>query len=193
MGQSGVGQDDAQLIAAVARRDASAFRTLAERHAAGLHRLSWRLLADASEAEDVVQESLLRMWDHAAAWKPVGGGVPAWLRRIATNLCLDRLRRRARLSDEMPPDIVDDRAAADDLIDTARLGDVTRQALASLPDRQRAAIVLTYYEQLSNAAAAALMDMKLKAFESLLVRARTALRTAVTTAGVSAADLERIA
>ena len=192
-GQSEVGQDDAQLIAAVARRDASAFRTLAERHAAGLHRLAWRLLADASEAEDVVQESLLRMWDHAAAWKPVGGGVPAWLRRIATNLCLDRLRRRARMSDEAPPDIVDDRMAADQRIDADRLGDVARRALAALPDRQRAAVVLTYYEQLSNAAAAELMEMKLKAFESLLVRARTALRAAVGAAGVSAADLESIA
>ena len=133
------------------------------------------------------------MWDHAAAWKPVGGGVPAWLRRIATNLCLDRLRRRARLSDEAPPDIVDDRAGADAVIDANRLGDVARRALAALPDRQRAAVVLTYYEELSNAAAADLMDMKIKAFESLLVRARTALRAAVGAAGVSAADLERIA
>lgn len=186
-------QDDARLIAAVARRDASAFRTLAERHAPTLHRLAWRLLADRSEAEDVVQESLVRLWDHAAGWKPVGGGVPAWLRRIATNLCLDRLRRRARLSDEAVPEVVDDSAGADVRIDAARLGDVARDALASLPDRQRAAIVLTYYEQLSNAAAAELMALNVKAFESLLVRARTALRAAVSAAGVSAQDLESIA
>lgn len=186
-------QDDARLIAAVARRDASAFRMLAERHAPALHRLSWRLLADRTEAEDVVQESLLRLWDHAAAWKPVGGGVPAWLRRIATNLCLDRLRRRARMSDEEAPERVDDAAPADAEIDAARLGDIARRALQALPDRQRAAVVLTYYEELSNAAAADLLAMKLKAFESLLARGRAALRAAVAAAGVSAADLESIA
>lgn len=186
-------QDDARLIAAVACRDASAFRILVERHAPTLHRLAWRLLADAPEAEDVVQETLLRLWDQAAVWKPVGGGVSAWLRRIATNLCLDRLRRRARMSDEEAPERADDAAPADACIDAQRLGDVARHALQGLPDRQRAAVVLTYYEELSNAAAAELMAMKVKAFESLLVRARTALRSAVSAAGVSATDVESIA
>jgi len=181
--------DDAALVAAIARRDASAFRMLIDRHAAPLHRLAYRMLSDASEAEDVTQESLLRLWDHAAAWTPQGGGLPAWLRRIASNLCLDRLRRRARLSDAPPPDRIDEAPNADARFDAQRLSDVAQSALRALPDRQRAAVVLTYYEQLSNLAAADMLGMKLKAFESLLVRARAALKAHVQAAGISAADL----
>ncbi len=183
-------RDDARLISAVARRDAAAFRTLAERYAPMLQRLAYRLLGHGSEAEDVVQESLLRLWDHAASWRPVGGGVPGWLRRIATNLCLDRIRRRARLSDLPVPERADPTPGADEVLDSRHLADIAWAALQTLPDRQRAAVVLTYYEQLSNAAAADILNLKVKAFESLLVRARAALRVYVRSAGVSAADLE---
>ena len=87
------------------------------------------------------------------------------------------------------PEQADEAPGADARFDARRLGEVAQKALQTLPDRQRVAVVLTYYEQLSNGAAAALMDMKLKAFESLLVRARAALRQHVRAAGVSAADL----
>lgn len=181
--------DEARLVAAVARGDAAAFRALAERHGQPLYRLAYRMLGDASEAEDVAQESLLRLWDNAAAWKSVGGGVPAWLRRIATNLCLDRIRRRARLSDAPPPEPADDAPTADAALHAERLAECARAAVLALPDRQRAAIVLTYYEQASNVEAASALGLKLKAFESLLVRARTALREHLRAAGVTAADV----
>jgi RNA polymerase sigma-70 factor (ECF subfamily) len=181
--------DDGLLVAAVARRDASAFRTLIDRHAAPVHRLAYRMLGDASEAEDVTQETLLRLWDHAGSWTPQGGGLPAWLRRIASNLCLDRLRRRSRLSDAPPPDRIDDAAGADARFDGQRLSDVAHAALQALSDRQRVAVVLTYYEQMSNQGAAAALGLYLKAFESLLVRARASLRTHIAAAGITAADL----
>jgi RNA polymerase sigma factor (sigma-70 family) len=180
---------DAWLVSAVARQDAAAFRALIDRHAPGLHRLAWRMLGDGSEAEDVTQECLLRLWDHAAQWVPQGGGLPAWLRRIATNLCLDRLRGRARLSDAPVPERQDEAPGADAVFDAHRLADVAQRALVALPDKQRAAVVLTYYEQLGNLAAADVLDMKLKAFESLLLRARSALRDHVRAAGISATDL----
>ena len=181
--------DDVALVKAIARGDASAFRLLIERHASPLHRLAYRMLGDASEAEDVTQETLLRLWDHAPAWTPQGGGLPAWLRRITSNLCLDRLRRRARLSDAPPPDRIDETPSADARFDSHRLSDVAQSALQALSDRQRAAVVLTYYEQLSNMAAADVLGIKVKAFESLLVRARSALKARVAAAGISAADL----
>jgi RNA polymerase sigma-70 factor (ECF subfamily) len=182
-------QDDTRLIAAVAQGDAAAFRTLVGRHSRTLYRLAHRLLNDAAEAEDVTQETLVRLWDHAAAWQPRGGGAPAWLRRTATNLCLDRLRRRSRLADVTPPDEADPAPGADAQLDGQRLGEVAQRAIAALPDRQRAAIVLTYYEELPNAEAADTLQMKLKAFESLLLRARSALRAQVRAAGISARDL----
>ncbi len=160
----------------VAARDGEAFRELADRHAARPHRVAWRMLGDATEAQDVAQEAMLRLWRDAGMWRSGGSGVAAWLTRVATNLCLDRLRQRARMSGEAVPERADEAPLADALIagDQAR-GQVIR-AMDRLPERQRAAVVLTYYEELSNADAAAMLEMNIKAFESLLLRARRALR-----------------
>jgi len=78
------------------------------------------------------------------------------------------------------PERVDDTPLPPQEMDAARLRAATVAAIAALPDRQRAAIVLTYYEEVSNQVAAEMMDMNIKAFESLLLRARSALRTALT-------------
>lgn len=180
---------DARAMQAIARRDAHAYRAAIERYAPTLFALAYRMLADRQEAEDVVQDSLLRLWDHAAGWQPSGGGLPAWLRRIATNGCLDRLRRRKRWSHEAPPERVDDAPLADAQLDAAARDVAARRALQALSDRQRAAIVLTYYEQLPNTAAATAMGLGVKAFESLLLRARAALRGHIVATGYTADTL----
>src|SRR5206468_8274593 len=79
-------QDDGALMRRVATGDAQAFGAVAERYTPMLFAVAWRMLADAAEAEDVVQETITRAWVNAANWTPVGGGLGAWLRRIATNL-----------------------------------------------------------------------------------------------------------
>lgn len=172
---SDAAEDDA-LMRAVAARDGQAFRQLVDCHAERPYRVAWRMLGDETEAQDVAQEAMLRLWRDAGGWRPGGAGVSAWLTRVATNLCLDRLRRRARILGGEVPERADDAPLADALI----AGDQQRQAviraLDSLPPNQRAAVVLTYYEDLSNAEAAATMEMNIKAFESLLLRARRALR-----------------
>lgn len=167
--------DDA-LMLRVAARDGAAFRELVSAHAARPHRIAWRMLGDASEAEDVTQEALLRLWNTAPAWRGGGPGVGAWLTRVATNLCLDRLRRRARLSDEDVPERADEAPLADAVLEDEQARGRVIRALNQLPERQRAAIVLTYYEEMPNATAAGHLEMNLKAFESLLLRARRALK-----------------
>ncbi len=170
-------QDDDALMRRVAARDGEAFRLLIERHADRPHRVAWRMLGDATEAEDVAQEAVLRLWQNAGTWRGEGPGVAAWLTRVATNLCLDRLRKRARLSDEEAPERADESPLADALIAGEQDREAVIRALGNLPERQRAAIVLTYYEELPNAEAAAMLEMNLKAFESLLLRARRALKS----------------
>ena len=167
--------DDA-LMRRVGAGDAGAFQMLVDVHAKRPHRIAWRMLGDASEAEDVAQEAFLRLWKDAPRWNAQGSGVGAWLARVATNLCLDRLRRRARLSDEEVPDRADPAPLADEAIGAGQDRTRVRVALDALPERQRAAVVLTYYEDLPNAEAAAVLDMNIKAFESLLLRARHALK-----------------
>lgn len=173
------GSDDA-LMARVRARDAAAFRQLVDAHVRSLHRIAYRMIGDTSEAEDLAQEALLRLWRDAGKWQAGHGGVGAWLKRVVVNLCLDRLRRRRFSSDDAVPERLDETPLAPDEMDAARLRAATIAAIAALPDRQRAAIVLTYYEEVSNQVAAETMDMNIKAFESLLLRARTSLRAALT-------------
>ncbi len=189
-GETTGGASESDLVARVARGDAAAFRCLVEAHAHRLHGLAWRLLADTAEAEDVVQEAFARLWTGAATFRPGEAQPGAWLRRVARNLCLDRLRRRRFQGEtEDVRERADDAPLAPDRLDAARAGAQVAAALAALPDRQRAALVLTYYEELPNAAAAEALDMQLKAFESLLFRARAAMRRRVEAVGLAVSDL----
>jgi RNA polymerase sigma-70 factor (ECF subfamily) len=184
--------DDAALAARLAARDPAALRDIIARHAGALHRTAFRMTGDAHEAEDIVQEACLRLWDQApaiAARHPSGSQAAGtlrlggWLQRVVTNLAIDRLRRSRRLSDGEVPDREDDAPLADALIEAGERDGLARRLVLALPERQRAAIVLTYYEELSNAEAAEAMEMNIKAFESLLHRARAALRQAFAAQG----------
>ena len=181
---------DEQLLAATGRGEGAEFRALMERYGPAVNRVAYRMLGDADEAEDITQDTFLRLWKQARSWQSSGAGLPAWLRRVATNLCLDRLRRRGRFDGSMPEHVLDDKPSAASLFDQATLSAFAQRALMALQAEQRAAVVLTYYEELANGAAAELMGMKVKAFESLLLRGRRALRSNIERAGLTAADLE---
>ena len=179
------GVSDDAVMARVLRRDATAFRVVVDAHARTLHRIAYRMIGDPVEAEDLAQEALTRLWQHAGRWRAGesgqagGSGIGAWLTRVTMNLCLDRLRRRRFASDDVAPERADDTPLAPALIEAEQQRQRVVDAIAALPDNQRAAIVLTYYEDQSNAAAAETMDMNIKAFESLLLRARGALKRAL--------------
>ena len=184
--------DDATLVARIAARDPAALREALARHAGSLNRVAYRMVGDAHEAEDIVQEAMLRLWDNAArlaarhpAGTPAGGALrlSGWLARVATNLAIDRLRAARRVSGEEVPERADEAPLADTRIEADQRDAAARALVMALPERQRAAIVLTYYEELPNAEAAAALDMNIKAFESLLHRARAALRQAFAAQG----------
>ncbi|MFN3862684.1 MAG: sigma-70 family RNA polymerase sigma factor [Erythrobacter sp.] len=185
--------DDAALAARLAARDAGALREVIVRYAGALNRIAYRMVGDAHEAEDIVQEACLRLWDHAPrlaqrhpAGTPAGATLrlSGWLRRVVTNLAIDHLRAGRRIAgDEEVPERPDEAPLADTCIETAQRDAGTRALVLALPERQRAAIVLTYYEELPNAEAAEAMDMNIKAFESLLHRARARLRQAFAAQG----------
>lgn len=183
---------DAALVARLAARDPAALREAIARHAGSLNRIAFRMVGDPHEAEDIVQEACLRLWDHAprlAARHPAGSPAGAslrlsgWLARVVANLAIDRLRLARRVSGEEVPERADEAPLADAVMEADERDNATRALVLALPDRQRAAIVLTYYEELPNAEAAAALDMNIKAFESLLHRARAALRQAFAAQG----------
>ncbi|ACC73213.1 RNA polymerase, sigma-24 subunit, ECF subfamily [Paraburkholderia phymatum STM815] len=167
---------DAELLAGVGRQEPAAVRTLVARKLPGLLALATRMLGDRMEAEDVAQEAFMRIWKQAPRWREGEARFDTWLHRVALNLCYDRLRaHREEPADELPD--TDDPAAAPDMQLEAQSRDArVRDALAALPARQREALVLSYYQELSNIEAAALMGITVEALESLLARARRSLR-----------------
>lgn len=189
--RGGAGSDRA-LIARVRDGDSEAFRAIVAQHSQAMYRVAYRMLGDPHEAEDVVQESFTRLWKDAQRWQPSGGGLGAWLRRVGVNLCLDRLRKTKRLAPSEPADRADDAVAADEALVAGEIGETIDACLAALPDRQRAALVLSYYEELSNAETAEILGLGVKAVESLLVRARRKMRKLLEREGVLAKDVERL-
>jgi len=167
---------DAELVAGVGRQEPAAVRTLVARKLPRLLALATRMLGDRMEAEDVAQEAFMRIWKQAPRWREGEARFDTWLHRVALNLCYDRLRaHREEPADELP-DAADPAAAPDAQLEAQSREARVRAALAALPSRQREALVLNYYQELSNIEAAALMGITVDALESLLARARRNLR-----------------
>ncbi len=181
--------DDATLMRHVADGCDASFAALVERHAAALYRVAARMLGDAHEAQDVVQDCFARLWQHAPRWTPTGAGLVGWLHRVTMNLCFDRKRRlRVVVTDDLP-ETIDTAPLADRVIETRQAREEVARALADLPERYRAALVLCYYEDLSNALAAQVLDLNIKAMESLLFRARRQMRELLEARGINAGDV----
>ncbi|OZI26416.1 RNA polymerase sigma-70 factor [Bordetella genomosp. 9] len=167
---------DADLLARVGRNDPSAVRQLVALKLPRLLALATRMLGDRMEAEDVAQEAFVRIWKQAPRWKEGDARFDTWLHRVALNLCYDRLRGRHEEASDQLPEGADPGPGPDAVVETGERDRRVQAALAGLPTRQREALVLTYYQDLSNVEAAAVMEITVEALESLLVRARRALR-----------------
>jgi RNA polymerase sigma-70 factor (ECF subfamily) len=166
---------DEALLVLFANGDPWAARALTLRLTPRVLGFAARMLADRTEAEDVAQEAMLRLWRMAPDWQQGEAKVATWLYRVASNLCLDRLRRsRPRGLDE----VAEPEDAAPGVV--ARLIEADRamaldEALAALPDRQRQAVVLRHMEGLTNPEIAAVMDIGVEAVESLVARGKKGL------------------
>lgn len=171
------GDDDDALLARFAKGDQLAARTLADRHTGRILALGTRMLKDTAEAEDVAQEAMLRAWKNAADWRPGEAKFSTWLHKVALNLCYDRLRKRQTKPLEDAPEPMDDRASAQEEMEADERVTVLQAALDELPDRQRLAIQLSHYQELSNPETAEMLGVSVEAVESLLSRGRRALRT----------------
>jgi RNA polymerase sigma-70 factor (ECF subfamily) len=173
--------------------DEACFAGLTQRHRRELHVHCYRMLASFDDAEDAVQETFLRAWRGRDGFDDAGGGsARAWLYKIATNVCLDSLRRRSRRPltlgsfAEVPwlqpyPDrLLDEAAPADDQPEAAVIGRETIElaflaALQVLPPRQRAALIARDVLGWPAAQTATLLGMSVAAANSALQRARATI------------------
>lgn len=171
--------DESALVAAVAKGEPEAFRLLLQRHLPGVTAIARRMLRDDAEAEDVAQEAFLRLWRTGSSLDIGPGGVKPWLRRVVSNLCIDRIRGSARQTvvEEVPEQA--EEAGQLTGLESAELGARVDKALKALPERQRMALTLFHFEGMSQNEVAAAMDISAEAVESLLSRARRALKVSL--------------
>jgi RNA polymerase sigma-70 factor (ECF subfamily) len=177
-------ETDEDLLARIARSDSAAVGEMVARKLPRLLALAARVLGDRMEAEDVAQEAFLRIWRQAPRWEVGRARFDTWLYAVALNLCRDRLRRRREVYAADQPEKADPGSAPDRGLHDRDKTRTVESALATLPERQREAIVLQYYEELSNIEAAAVMGISVEALESLLARARRNLRACLEKADV---------
>jgi RNA polymerase sigma-70 factor (ECF subfamily) len=170
---------DGPLLTRAGRGDVVAFRALIDRHLTSILAIARRMLKDDAEAEDVAQEAMLRLWRTASTLELGGGGVRPWLRRVVSNLCIDRLRagQRTEVTDAVPEQEVPPRQLQ--ALGDAELSARVDTALKALPERQRLALTLFHYEGLSQGEVGNIMGVSEEAVESLLARARRALKASL--------------
>ena len=165
-------------MAAYAAGDAAAARALTARLAPRALGQAYRMMGSQAEAEEVTQEALLRLWRQAPRWEAGRAKVGTWLYRVVANLCTDRLRRRPTLPLDAVPEPLDvDQPSADGALLKAARHRALSEALARLPARQAEAVALRHLEGLSVPEVAAVMDIGVRAAESLMARGRKGLQS----------------
>jgi RNA polymerase sigma-70 factor (ECF subfamily) len=180
---------DDVLLAATARGDQRAFAALVERHADAIHRYVFRMTGSRADAEDFTQETLLRLWRKAGSYQPGRVKVSTWLHTIAHNLTVDALRRPHAVAEAAAGaaaeelDVAADSAGPFEAHAARETLQRLERALAALPARQRAALLLCQVQGFSNAEAADILGSRVRAVESLLARARRTLRQALSNEG----------
>ena len=197
--------EEAQLVALVTQGDSRAFAELVQHHLPAIETYARRILVDESLAQDIAQDTLLVLWQRSAEFQPEKARLTTWLHRVAHNRCIDFLRRQKRETPIASHEIVarqEDTANTVCQVSGEVSGEVSEiaslplqasaiseassasdarissldAALRQLPESQRTALVLTYYQNLSNREVATVINASTRAVESLLCRARSNLK-----------------
>ena len=168
--------NDTELMTRLAKGDMSALGDIVKKHQDRVLSLSYRVLGDWHRAEDVTQETFLRIYRASKQYKPKAR-FTTWLYRIAINLCFDEQRKRAKAA--APLEDADPAVLAESDCNVAERKEVVKSvktAVNELPERQRLALILHRYDGLSHAEIGEVTGWTTSAVESLLVRAYANLR-----------------
>jgi RNA polymerase sigma-70 factor, ECF subfamily len=171
-------EDDAKLMARIALGDSEAERELISQYFPKMYGLACRMLIDKNEAEDVCQETFIRLWRVADTWV-ASAKVSTWLYRVIYNLCVDQLRKNKHFIDDGPgylEEMADHAKSPMDDYQSSQVAEHVNAEIHNLPLRQRTAITLVYHNEMRNTEAAEVMGITIDALESLLARGRQRLK-----------------
>jgi len=173
---AGVSDPDADLIFGLRSGDELALAGLMDRHMSTIHKQAFYMLGDQMMAEDVTQTVFLKTWEQGKSWEAGQAKLLTWMRRVTRNACLDILKKKKPIYTDAFPEIEDDANSPFESLSHSEQSERVKEALSQLPENQRAALTLSYYQGVSQREGAAIMDISESAYESLLVRARKALK-----------------
>ncbi|WIW45249.1 RNA polymerase sigma factor [Bradyrhizobium sp. 62B] len=168
--------EDSELLDKLATGDEAAFRMLVERHIDRAYAIALRIVGNAADAEDVVQDTMLKVWSHRGRWQHGRAKFSTWLYRVISNRCIDLRRKPRNENVETVPEVADGQPGAVEIIARNELNDMLELAMQRLPEQQRIAVIFSYHENMSNGEIAQVMDTTVAAVESLLKRGRQQLR-----------------
>ncbi len=162
-------------MSAIAKSNETAFKELLDRYSKRIFAFAWRLCLDPQQAEDLTQDVFFKVWRSAAEWKPQAK-LETWLYRVLYNRFIDARRKAKGTTEELSDDI----RSGDDTPEQALIKKSRERAVATavkaLPDRQKEALILCYYQGLTAKEAAEVLSVTQGALESLLFRARQTLK-----------------
>jgi RNA polymerase sigma-70 factor (ECF subfamily) len=168
--------EDSELLDKLAIGDEAAFRMLVERHIDRAYAIALRIVGNAADAEDVVQDTMLKIWSHRGRWQHGRAKFSTWLYRVISNRCIDLRRKPRNENVETVPEVADGQPGAIEIIERNELNGMLELAMQRLPEQQRVAVIFSYHENMSNGEIAQVMDTTVAAVESLLKRGRQQLR-----------------
>jgi RNA polymerase sigma-70 factor (ECF subfamily) len=179
-------RDDSELIRLCLDGEREAFDALAARYYRGIYNMVYRMIGNAEDASDLTQETFLRAYTRMETFD-LARPFLAWIRRIATNLCIDRLRHRRDDASSLDQHLESGRQYADESPETSpaeamEMAEDSRRVLAAvqrLPAKQRAVLVLRHVEGLKLEEIARTLRMPLGTVKTLLFRGRHAVREMV--------------
>jgi RNA polymerase sigma-70 factor (ECF subfamily) len=170
--------DDQELVRQAQSGDMAAFEELVRRHQRGLFSYLYRMCRNTSDAEEMAQAAMIKAWEKLSGFRGASS-FKTWLYRIGTNLCFN-LRTRRKPTEELVETMAAPDAARPEQVFLQKVREeVVQRALARLPADQRAALVLSTYQDMSYREIAETMGKTVRAVDSLLFRAKTNVRKAL--------------
>jgi len=168
---------DYELLLEIQLGSHAHFSKLVERYHQQFYRLAFRYVNQKEIAEDIVQEAFIQLWENPQNYRPKKSQFTTWFYRILINKCLDYQKRKKTLFLDNEANIIDENSTKNEqYLEETEQRIWLENAMYSLPDSQKNALNLCFFDELTNQQAATIMGVSLKSLQSLIMRAKTKLK-----------------